>query len=91
MEMTKLTVRIPRHILESAKVYAGEHGTSLSRLVAEYLSQLEVEHDLLADAPTVKRLTGIISDDVTKADYHRHLEEKYGVAASRSDRPESSS
>ncbi len=31
----------------------------------------------LADAPTVRRLSGILSQDASVEDYHKYLEEKY--------------
>ena len=40
MEQTKLTVRVPRKLLEGAKQYAAENNTTLTRLVSEYLRQL---------------------------------------------------
>lgn len=78
MEKTKLTVRVPRNLLEGAKRYAEEHDTSLTRLISEYLHRLSVETDALKDAPVVQRLSGILSQDVDVDDYRRHLEEKYG-------------
>jgi hypothetical protein len=81
MENTKLTIRVPRKVLERAKEYAREHQTSLTRLVSEYLQQLPVENDPLVDAPTVQRLSGLVSPDVSIEDYQQYLEEKYGNQA----------
>jgi len=78
MDLTKLTVRVPRNLLEGAKRYARQHDTTLTRLVSEYLRQISAESDPLADAPTVQRLSGALSQDVSLQDYRRHLEEKYG-------------
>ena len=78
MEKTKLTVRVPRNLLEGAKRYAEEHDTSLTRLISEYLHRLSVETDTHKDAPVVQRLSGILSQDVDVDDYRRYLEEKYG-------------
>ena len=85
MEMTKLTVRIPRDVLDRAKSYAGEHGTSLSRLIAEYLLHVSSPEELPADAPIVQRLSGILSVDVTVDEYRRYLDEKYDQPSTDSD------
>lgn len=78
MEQTKLTVRVPKAWLEDAKKYARQHNTTLTRLVSEYLRQLSGQSDFLEDAPIVRRLTGVLSKDVSVEDYRQHLEEKYG-------------
>lgn len=78
MEKTKLTVRVPRDLLEGAKRYASEHDTTLTRLVSEFLRQLSSQGDPLADAPIVRRLSGTLSQDVSVEDYRKHLEQKYG-------------
>jgi hypothetical protein len=77
MDMIKLTVRVPQDVLDRAKVYAGEHDTSLSRLISEYLRHLSPQDELLAGAPTVQRLSGILSPDMAVDDYRRYLDEKY--------------
>ena len=77
MEDTKLTVRIPRHLIEKAKLYAAQNHTSLTNLIEAYLQNIPAQ-GLLEDAPIVRRLTGSLSQDVSIEDYHQHLEEKYG-------------
>ena len=77
MESTKLTVRVPRDVLEEAKRYARENQTTLTRLISEYLRQLDVENDPLANAPIVRRLSGTLSPDVSIEDYRQYLESKY--------------
>jgi len=81
MEQTKLTLRLSRDLLDEAKRFAREHNTTLTRLVSEYLRQLRAQDDLLADAPIVRRLSGILSADASPEDYRRYLEEKYGGQA----------
>jgi hypothetical protein len=81
MEDTKLTIRVPRDLLEGAKRYASENRTTVTRLIAEYLRQLTAKSDPLADAPIVRRLSGTLSRDVSVEEYHRYLEEKYGGKA----------
>ena len=81
MERTKLTVRVPREVLEGAKRYARDNRTTLTRLVSEYLRQLTDPSDPLADAPIVRRLSGTLSQDVSVEDYWEYLERKYGTEA----------
>jgi hypothetical protein len=57
MEKAKLTVRVPRDLLDGAKRYANEPDTMLARLVPEFLRQLGTQSDFLADAPVVRRLS----------------------------------
>ena len=78
MEKTKLTVRVPRDLLDGAKRYAHEHDTTLTRLVSEFLRQLSAQQDPLADAPVVRRLSGSLSPDASIDDYRKYQEEKYG-------------
>lgn len=75
---TKLTVRVPRKLLENAKRYARTHNTTLTELVSAYLARIPVEAEALDNAPVVRRLTGLLSTDVSEEDYKKHLEEKYG-------------
>jgi hypothetical protein len=74
---TKLTVRVPRHLLENAKRYAQAHQTTLTALISAYLQHIPSENEILSHAPIVRRLTGLLSNDVTVEDYKKHLEEKY--------------
>ena len=75
---TKLTVRVPKHLLINAKRYAQAHQTTLTELISAYLLQIPTEFEVLDHAPVVRRLTGLLSPDVAIEDYRKHLEEKYG-------------
>ena len=75
---TKLTVRVPRHLLANAKRYAQAHQTTLTELISTYLQQIPSESEVLNHAPVVRRLTGLLSSDVSIEDYKKHLEDKYG-------------
>lgn len=77
MEETKLTVRLPRILLEKAKHYARQNDTTLTDLIESYLQKLPAPGSL-QDAPIVQRLIGSLSMRVTIEDYHKHLNEKYG-------------
>ena len=75
---TKLTVRVPRHLLANAKRYAQAHQTTLTELISTYLQNIPTDSEVLDHAPVVRRLTGLLSHDVSIEDYKKHQEEKYG-------------
>ena len=77
MEQTKLTVRVPRELLENVKRYAAQNNTTLTDLIETYLRRIPTQEPL-DDAPIVRRLSGILPKDVSIQDYREHLEEKYG-------------
>jgi hypothetical protein len=76
MQETKLTVRVPRDLLENVKRYAAQNNTTLTDLIEAYLRHIPTQAPL-DDAPIVRRLSGILSQDVSVDDYKKHLEEKY--------------
>jgi hypothetical protein len=77
MELTKLTVRVRRDLLENVKRYAVAQNTTLTNLIEAYLLRIPAQR-LPDDAPIVRRLSGTLSKEVTVQDYRQHLEEKYG-------------
>jgi hypothetical protein len=77
MEQTKLTVRVPRDLLENVKRYAAQNNTTLTDLIEAYLRRIPPQASL-DDAPIVRRLSGILPENVSIQDYHEHLEQKYG-------------
>jgi hypothetical protein len=79
MEQTKLTVRVPRRVLDDAKRYAAERQTTLTRLITEYLRAMAQPEDALSSAPVVRRLSGALSTAIGEEDYRRYLDEKYGA------------
>jgi hypothetical protein len=81
MEKTKLTIRVPRDLIEGAKRYASQNDTTLTRLISEYLRQLTARSDPLTNAPIVQRLSGTLSPEVSADDYRQYLEKKYGHEA----------
>jgi len=81
---TKLTLSLDKSIIDEAKLYAKEQHTSLSKLIANYLTVLtkkdEVKTDEMEISPLVKRLVGVISldDDFDyKTEVRDYLIEKY--------------
>jgi hypothetical protein len=75
---TKLTVRVSEDLLQGAKRYAEQNGTTLTRLISAYLRRLTQESSGLSNAPIVQRLSGSLSADVTEQDYWEYLDRKYG-------------
>ena len=79
MQETKLTIRLPRKLLENAKRYARQQNTTLTNLISEYLVQIPAPVPALENAPIVRRLSGTLSQGVSVDDYKQHMTEKYGV------------
>jgi hypothetical protein len=76
---TKLTLKIDENVIKSAKKYAHNRKTSLSRLVEDYfrrlISKKERENGI---SPLVEELSGIITEkDLAGMDYAAYLEKKY--------------
>ena len=46
MKETKLTVRVPRELLENAKRYAAENDTTLTNLIEAYLQHIPAQGNL---------------------------------------------
>ena len=76
MQETKLTVRVPRDLLENIKRYAAQNNTTLTDLIEAYLRRIPAQQPL-ENAPIVRRLSGTLSPAGTIQDYKKHLEEKY--------------
>ncbi len=77
MQNTKLTVRVSRDLLENVKRYARQNNTTLTALIEAYLRRIPAQEPF-ENAPIVRRLSGILSQDVTIQDHKNHLVEKYG-------------
>jgi hypothetical protein len=76
MQETKLTVRVPRDLLENIKRYAAKNNTTLTNLIEAYLRRIPTQEPF-DHAPIVQRLSGTLSQNVSEQDYKKHLEEKY--------------
>jgi len=77
MQKTKLTVRVPRHLVENAKDYASHHQTTLTALIEAFLQRIPSTSST-KQTPIVSSLIGILSSDLSLEDYKEHLERKYG-------------
>ncbi len=59
--------------------YSRKHGTSISRLVGDFLRSLPLEPSPGALSPVVRRLLGVAAGEVVdEATYRSHLVRKYG-------------
>ncbi len=77
---TKLTLRMEKELIESAKRHSDKTGQSLSKMVADFFQVLQeaepVEKEELT--PKVRQLRGCIKDlSLSEMDYKKYLEEKY--------------
>jgi hypothetical protein len=75
--MQKLTLSVEGYVVERAKRYAQDRGTSVSRLVETYLDML-AEPTVTSGRrrPVLTRLRGSMKRG-SVGDYHRYLERKY--------------
>lgn len=77
MALKKLTLSVDEDVIETARRYAHESNTSISRLVTQFLARLP-PGEKRRFSHTVRRLLGILPHDVDLAEYSRHLAEKHG-------------
>jgi hypothetical protein len=77
--MGKLTLSIDENVVERAKRYAEERGTSVSRLVETFLGILSRESGVDADMPPItRRLHGVLKGSrLSRKDHLDHLARKY--------------
>jgi hypothetical protein len=75
--MPKLTLSVNAAVVERAKTYAREEGTSVSALVEKLLDVAATPSRATGSAPPVlSRLRGSLKRG-TVADYYRYLEKKH--------------
>jgi len=77
MTDTKLTVRVSKELLENLKQFARAKDTTVTKLIEAYLQRIPPE-SRMQQAAIVRRLSGVLSPNVSVEDYKQHLEEKYG-------------
>ena len=78
MKEQKLTIRISQNVLDEARRYAREHGTSLTRLVTAYLERLGTNGGTLDSAPITRSLAGSLPSTADRSEYREHLEQRHG-------------
>ena len=77
---TKLTLRLNRELIETAKKFSREKNKSLSRLVSDFFEMIQKEKKGSQEQlpPTVRSLKGILKNSqLKKDDYKKYLEKKY--------------
>lgn len=79
---TKLTLKLDKQAIESAKEYAQKTNQSLSILVQNFFNVIAAKVDNQNDdiSPLVQELSGIIhleNNIDLKEEYHKHINEKY--------------
>jgi hypothetical protein len=75
----RINLLIDHDAVERARRYSARHGTSISRIVSDFLASLplEEEREIAQLSPTVRRLIGVACG--TDVDVYRaYLSEKYG-------------
>lgn len=74
--MSKLTLSVDEKVVKRAKRFAEKRGTSVSRLVEQFLDLLDRPSKPEEDTPVLRQLRGILKKG-EREDYRRHLVEKY--------------
>jgi hypothetical protein len=74
--MPKLTLSVDERVVERAKTYAANRGTSVSRLVETLLDLVASPPKAESRAPVLAKLRGSLRRG-SVAGYKRHLERKY--------------
>lgn len=77
---TKLTLRLDRNLIRSAKQYAGNSGKSVSQLVADFFYLIEKKSPRTSEplTPVVQSLKGALkAAELDESDYKKYLEEKF--------------
>jgi len=76
----KITLYSDEKLIEEAKRYAKEQGTSLSKLTTEFFAQLAWKRRAMrkADTSITDALEGVLKGaEIDESAYGRYLEEKY--------------
>ena len=75
---TKLTLRLDEELIARAKRHAADTGRSVSQLVADFFSLIEVQDPGVEVTPRVRALRGVLAGSgLDQDDYRRHLEIKH--------------
>ena len=78
MPTNKLTLSIDADTVKKAKRYVAAHGTSLSRLLTQYLASLPDETAQALPA-RVSRLAGVLPPQADIEEYKAHLHSKHSL------------
>jgi hypothetical protein len=77
--MSKLTLSVDAEVVARAKRYAARQGTSVSRLVEDYLGLIgDSQAGEEALPPVTRRLAGVLKGArIGREDYRKYLERRY--------------
>ena len=73
---SKLTLSVDERVVKQAKRYARKRGTSVSRLVEDYLDLVSGRSGGAEAPPVLRRLRGALKG-VGEEDYRRYVRRKY--------------
>lgn len=76
---TKLTIRVDKRWIEPAKRYAVKHGTTLSKMISEYLRAVVSQEQEFGETPILQNLSGVLPNDISTSEHGDYLEKKYGL------------
>ena len=76
---TKLTLRVDSLLIKQAKIYAKQHGKSVSQMVGDYFSLLNATNNQTSPVlPLTASLRGVLKNtSLSEQDYKSYLDEKY--------------
>ncbi len=74
----KLTLSVDADVIDAAKRYAAEHGTSVSRMVEAYLAAVTIAPAQEEVPPVLRRWQGRL-EPVPESEHRAHLAQKYGT------------
>lgn len=79
---SNLTIKVDKEILRKATAYAENSGTTLSKLIVDYLNNIATRNDMEEQqlTPLVRELHGIAAlndNDLERESYFDHLQIKH--------------
>ena len=74
--MSRLSLNIDDQVVQRAKQYAKERGTSVSALVEGYLDAVSRPLKPVEDPPVLRAIRGILRKG-DREDYRQHVNERY--------------
>ena len=75
---TRLALRLDQELIARAKRHSADIGRSVSQLVADFFSLIEVQDPGVEITPRVRALRGVLAGSgLDEHDYRRHLEIKH--------------
>ena len=79
MSKQSVNLSLEEAAVERGRRYSQRHGTSISKLVNDFLERLPMEESAGEPelTPTVRRLLGVAKGGLDEEDYHRYLLEKH--------------